>query len=570
MEELEVAEVGEQVTLEQINMNKYFIGAIILGILCFNLVSAEVSTTANAFYANINEDGSITYTDTPVTDFQTVGYVCLNSACSQVGNKIDTLTANSSGNSVNLKFPTALQNSNGYGIWFYKPGYIQWEQKANFFGNGFVTPPLKVYLLKKSVGWAPIMEMHVVNEVHPNIPVEIGLNVSIDAKTYAALENAGPLRYNPSELNSINVVETNVTLKIKNSANGVIYSVDKTLNIPYSGSEVVLFNYPGFSQTGIYNVELTTSIPDDKISSSLSQFARTEIRVIPVGLSNYSFSLISGLSMAPVSPKRNENVDFGFGYNSSHINEFGVETKLDTNVSIRVYNNGVKLSEENSTLDDSTDYFSFVKSFSSVGNYTIIVEGSPSQCIGTNGCFSSLQEISFVIKEISPADITAPQITIISPVAKTYNVSNVLLSVTTDENSNVWFNLDGGANVSLGSGINFEYNLFGLSKGTHTVSVYARDSSNNQNTASVTFSVDLGGNSNTKEKRNSAGSRDLVYDGNSIANIFTTSSSDDVPLQIDLRGKNNSTSWLSLLLFWFLVLLLILIIVIVLLIIRNI
>ena len=292
-------------------MKKQFLFLIFVGILCFNLVSAGNNVIYNAYYAEINEDGSVNYTDASVSDFQTVGYTCLNSNCSFVGNKVNGLTKTASGNSVTLNFPDS-SDFVYYGVWFYKAGYIHWETMPSSKGSGETYGPYNVYLLRKAVGWAPIMDMHVVNEVHPDTLVEVGLNVSIDADTYAAIENAGPLKYNPSELDSINLVNTNVTLKIKDSFGNILSSEVKPLSIPYSESQEVVFNYSGFSQTGAYNIELSTEVSDDKILNSLSQLARTEIRVIPIGLVNYSYSLISGLSINPVSPEKDEDVDFGF------------------------------------------------------------------------------------------------------------------------------------------------------------------------------------------------------------------------------------------------------------------
>jgi len=468
----------------------------ILAIFSLNLINAEALVTYDAYYAEINNDGSITYTSTQVNDFDTLGYVCLNSDCSNVGEKILGLTKSTNSNSITLSFPTNLKNSNGYGIWFYKPGYIHWERSSDWAGSGTVQEHYNVFFLKKAQSWAPIMDLNVINEVNPNIPVEVGVKVGIDADTYSAIENAGPLKYNPQELNSLNVVDTKVTLEITNSANNVIYTENKILSIPYSESEQVNFSYSGFILTGDYKIKVSTDVQDSKVLSSLTQSESSNIRVIPQGLTDYSYTLINGLEMSPTFPEVNQSVDFSFDYLSNYIDVFGALTSLDTNAKVIFYKEGNAIQTNNYVLSKLNNEFSISKTFTEAGNYSIFVEGTPSVCMGANGCFSLSQELNFVIKvkQVDPTDdTTAPIITLISPVNNTtYNTASVLISFTTNEQSTGGFELDSGTYTSISGSTNFQYILTGLIDGTHTLKIYARDIAGNTASKTISFNISTG------------------------------------------------------------------------------
>lgn len=518
----------------------------ILGIFSLNLISAEVSVTYDAYYAEINNDGSIAYTSTPVNDFDTLGYVCLNSDCSNVGNKITGLTKSTSSNSITLKFPTSLQNSNGYGVWFYKPGYIHWEQNPNWAGSGTVSQHFKVYFLKKKQSWAPIMDLNVINEVNPNIPVEVGVEVGIDADTYSAIQNAGPLKYNPQELNSLNVVDTRVTLEITNSADNIIYTEDKILSIPYSSSEEVSFSYSGFVSTGDYTIKVLTDVEDSKVLSSLTQSESSNIRVIPQGLTDYSYTLINGLEMSPIFPEVEQLVNFDFNYLSNYMNTFGVLTPLDTALNVIFYKDGVQIQTNNYNLDKSDDEFSFSKTFTEEGSYSVFVEGTPSPCLGANGCFSLSQELNFIIKEkqVPPTqDTTAPIIDLTSPVnGATYNITSVLISFTTNEQATGGFELNSGTYTSISGSTNFQYLLTGLTDGVHNLKVYARDLAGNTASKIVSFTISTGTSGLDLYINNGYVQDSPVYN-NENANIrFKTHNTGNTSLSVPVEVYLNNVS----------------------------
>ncbi|VVB80271.1 Uncharacterised protein [uncultured archaeon] len=89
-------------------------------------------------------------------------------------------------------------------------------------------------------------------------------------------------------------------------------------------------------------------------------------------------------------------------------------------------------------------------------------------------------------------DVTAPVLTINSPIAQNYSTSSILFSLTTNEEVvSVNYSLDGGTtNVSLtGSGVSWSKTST-LADGSYTVIFYAIDSSGNLGIANVSIVVD--------------------------------------------------------------------------------
>ena len=102
----------------------YNLGIVFSLVLALTLVSSAVDVTYEAHYAVIQEDGTIDYQNTVINNFDTLGVVCTNSDCSNIAGQPSGLSRHTNTDTIILSYPTQLQNSNGYGIYFYKPGYI--------------------------------------------------------------------------------------------------------------------------------------------------------------------------------------------------------------------------------------------------------------------------------------------------------------------------------------------------------------------------------------------------------------------------------------------------------------
>lgn len=99
----------------------------------------------------------------------------------------------------------------------------------------------------------------------------------------------------------------------------------------------------------------------------------------------------------------------------------------------------------------------------------------------TSGNYNVTDVKSFVI------DAEKPDITVFNPLNKTYSTNNVALEVSASEAISKWkYNLDSAGNTTFTPNTT----LTGLSEGSHTVKIWARDSAGNWNSTSSTFSID--------------------------------------------------------------------------------
>lgn len=89
-------------------------------------------------------------------------------------------------------------------------------------------------------------------------------------------------------------------------------------------------------------------------------------------------------------------------------------------------------------------------------------------------------------------DVTAPIISITSPLNTTYNTQTIELNIITNENiTNANYTLDSGTVTALtGSGTFWSKTITSVTDGLHTIIVYAKDESNNAANSTVKFSVD--------------------------------------------------------------------------------
>lgn len=382
--------------------------ALCLAVVALNMISAAVDVTYHAHYAVIQADGDIDYSTATVSDFDTSGYVCTSADCSTINAALGQLTGTSRStatDTITLTYPTALQNSNGYGVYFYKQGYIGWEMNPNWQGTGTAPDTYDVYFLRKETGYAPIMNLNVVNEVNPNIPVEVGLQVGIDADTHSAIENNGPLAYEPAEIDATNSVDTLVTLEIRDSDGRVVYTDSTSVSVPYSESVPVSFTCPGLANTGDYSVTVYTDVTDVKILNPQRQEASSEIRVIPQNLRDYGYTLINGFEMSPAHPDEDETVTFSFDYLSNYMDAAGALTGVDTRVVVNIYKDNTRTNTKIYTLTPATTTYSFTKDFSA-GKYRIVIEGIPTNSALLTGktIVPSTQEIRFNVDEVQTND----------------------------------------------------------------------------------------------------------------------------------------------------------------------
>lgn len=240
-------------------------------VLNLNLVAAERYENNYFKYGIIKADGSLQKTSTNVNDVNVLGVICSSAGCNSVsGYLYNENILTSSGNFIQLTYPTVLASSFGYGIYMVKNGYIPYELNANYWGTNPADPqgPYNDYLTRKEICKSDVAELH----ADENFGI-----ISADAKISSSITNAGPLNFIPEQIKSYYTADTKVIFEIRKN-DELIYSEDKTINIEFSGNKVVSFSSPELD-AGTYNVSITSVSNDAKCLSSLNKQASKIITI---------------------------------------------------------------------------------------------------------------------------------------------------------------------------------------------------------------------------------------------------------------------------------------------------
>src|SRR3989338_6473395 len=109
---------------------------ILLAFLFISFASATVTQDNLIRYGIIEDNGVLTTTNNQITNSYALGFICSDAYCNTVAGTLWNGQPLSSGSSsqINLTFPTQLQD-HGYGIYFYKEGYIPFEVNATWAGS---------------------------------------------------------------------------------------------------------------------------------------------------------------------------------------------------------------------------------------------------------------------------------------------------------------------------------------------------------------------------------------------------------------------------------------------------
>ena len=130
------------------------------------------------------------------------------------------------------------------------------------------------------------------------------------------------------------------------------------------------------------------------------------------------------------------------------------------------------------------------KIFSETKSGTLVIQNSQDRTFYVEAEVCGYASYELIVEENinSPLlDIVPPTIALFSPENKTYNLENISLTLTVDKpTSALWYKLDNYGTV----GILRNTTLSGLPKGTHNLTVYARDEVGNTAFKTVYFSVE--------------------------------------------------------------------------------
>ncbi len=305
------------------------------------------------FKEAIITDTGIVYTDKSLDNVNDIGFICADSQCNSVLGSLRGGAVTQSGNSFNmqLNYPTDLQSNFGYGEYFYTNDHITWEQNPNFFGTDPSDPqgPFTVYLSKISKCIAPIDRFIVVNDPQPNIPITIEVTADLDATTYSAIKNAGPLNFIPQPLeNEFYSVATQVTLRIYDDYNNLVSTQVIDTRIPFSSSKKVEFTWTPLLP-GKYRAIASTYVTDQKCISTDISTTTKELHVISEGPKNSCYTLLQNLAMDDQTPSEGETLGLSFDKISNFADNYGSLTPISTDVEVMI----VRTSDGQIVLQDS-------------------------------------------------------------------------------------------------------------------------------------------------------------------------------------------------------------------------
>jgi hypothetical protein len=217
----------------------------------------SITSAAQVNYSvkyRIQEPSGVNNTDNNINSVSVLAYKCLNVGCAFV-NQTPFFSGSSGLNSnlVSIDFP--IENyTNGYAIYFYKEGYIGWEERNVYvWGSGSFSNPTPVYLSNKRIKSA-----NITNFVATNNSSCVNLSARIDSPITDIRVTDIPLKENASVL---------ATFEVYNGST-LIYSENSPLFIQYSGSKLVDFDYC-VQSSGNYTFYLHSDITDSKIINKI-------------------------------------------------------------------------------------------------------------------------------------------------------------------------------------------------------------------------------------------------------------------------------------------------------------
>ncbi len=341
-----------------------------------SLASADVSVNYEVLDAISTGGGNLIYGTSAIDGVTTAGYVCANSDCSLIGNQIAGLTTYSSNNIVRVVFPTELISPNGYAIYFYKDGYIGWEQYGiKVFGNiaNPINAPDPVYLSRKNSGMIPITKVSGIKDISVEESLNININLVSDSSAIEDLRHVSNLPVS-EHLNAM------TRLIVLNSIGNTIINSTTNEAIPYSGEVTSYFNQI-FNIEGTYNIIIQSEIIDDKILDKhvdVKSFVISVSGTTPVVGNKTGNCKIDNFSYTPTNPKKDEIVNFNVDYSADFFDENGTATTGETNLSVFVYNESdILLDHLDYNLNGSLTDHSFDYEFEDIGIYNVTLTLCP-------------------------------------------------------------------------------------------------------------------------------------------------------------------------------------------------
>ena len=293
-------------TIKMKNINIFL--ALTLGILFLGIASAEVFVDFPIRLSIQETNGDVTLTNHGILGASVEIYSCLNSACTAVNQTPLNINTQTIGSSVRIFFPENLVDSKKYALYFYREGYIGWEQlNVNIYGDGkgeIYTAPT-VYLARKRQKSAEI-----VNFVGTNTSSCININANVVSPITDISQSNIPFNEN---------VSVDITFEVF-ANNSLVFSQTENRILQYSEVISESYMYCALIENTNYSVLMHTDITDDKIINKIRDTKSFDLIVSdsPICTTNIQFT--------PWSPWTNQQC-----VNSTHRQQSRFRIEYDAN-----------------------------------------------------------------------------------------------------------------------------------------------------------------------------------------------------------------------------------------------
>jgi hypothetical protein len=252
-------------------MKKQFLILSITLMIVFslNIISAQRYINNDFKYGEIDPNGNLVTTNTPINNVNTIGFVCSSNRCATVSSRLWPGVLTSTNSLIQLIYPTTLQSSYGYGVYEYKEGYIPYGVAANWYGTTSADPmgPFDNYLTKKQVCSSLILSLSA---------TESGNNINVETTLRAPISKAGLLDYIPSEIASQFASDNKITVELKKD-NTLIYTESKTINMPFSSNQTLDFSFTKPTAPGTYTIRVYTNPLEPRCINPMQEEKQTTI-----------------------------------------------------------------------------------------------------------------------------------------------------------------------------------------------------------------------------------------------------------------------------------------------------
>lgn len=434
---------------------------IIFGLILLTLIGVVGATIVekNSFKEEIlYANGTEALTGATLNGVSVLGYLCNSINCSTSLGGI--IFNNNSGvnNWIDLGYPNNLPAGIlGYGLYFYKPGYLPYEAFVDYTysGAGNVNvADADVFLAKMNLCVANVSDL----SVYQNLG-SVYVNFTINSP----INNSGPLNIIPTLL--ADYYATNVSFNVSLSNGTVLLDKIYYDTLPFS-NQIKLSNERFNGISGEVNVSVEsyvvsgaclTTAKDQKIKN-ISIIPDTTPPSLPTGLHVIDRGT-TYITWAWTNPTEGDFLNNHVLLNGSHV--------------ATVFGNSYNATG----LIPNTAYVIALHPVDNSGNMNMIGIANINSTLPLGGNESNVTNGTI-------------SLAIISPINKTYTNKTILINISSINATNIWYNFNGGANWTYTSPI--EYNL---GDGIYVLNVYGNNT-NYSAYANVSFSVNSSGNGN--------------------------------------------------------------------------